>query len=293
VYFYAGIAKLNYDWLVNTMPLKIWLPANTNLPVIGSFLDKVWVAYFFSWFGAFYDLSIPFLLYLKKTRFIAYFLVVIFHLSTALLFQIGMFPYIMILITLIFFSEKFHKNILNSLKGVFGANNRVMKPVFFKISAPGLNIIAVLLIVHFTVQLIFPFRHFLYPDNLFWTEQGYRFSWRVMLMEKAGSAFFYVGDPDTGRKEEVSNLKYLTKNQEKMMSTQPDMILQFAHFLEEEYKKKGIKNPVVTVKSYVTLNGKGSKLLIDTKTDLTELKDGFSPKSWILPYQEINSYDTP
>jgi hypothetical protein len=33
-------------------------------------------------------------------------------------------------------------------------------------------------------QLLFPFRYLCYPNELFWTEEGFRFSWRVMLMEK-------------------------------------------------------------------------------------------------------------
>jgi hypothetical protein len=32
VYVYAGLAKLNSDWLLEAMPLKIWLPNNSNLP---------------------------------------------------------------------------------------------------------------------------------------------------------------------------------------------------------------------------------------------------------------------
>ena len=35
VYFYAGLAKLNSDWLFNAMPLNIWLPSKFDLPLIG------------------------------------------------------------------------------------------------------------------------------------------------------------------------------------------------------------------------------------------------------------------
>jgi hypothetical protein len=62
VYFFAGISKLNYDWLIAAMPLKIWLPASSHLPVIGWLLPHKWVAYAFSWFGALFDLFIGFLL---------------------------------------------------------------------------------------------------------------------------------------------------------------------------------------------------------------------------------------
>ncbi len=112
VYFYAGLAKLNPDWLLHAQPLRLWLPARTHLPVIGPFLGKVWVAYLFSWSGALYDLSIPFLLLYRRTRLLAYFVVIAFHALTAALFPIGMFPYIMMAATLIFFPESFHRKII-------------------------------------------------------------------------------------------------------------------------------------------------------------------------------------
>ena len=44
------------------------------------------------------------------------------------------------------------------------------------------------------MQILIPFRSLIYPGELFWTEEGYRFSWRVMLMEKAGYASFKIVD---------------------------------------------------------------------------------------------------
>jgi len=140
----------------------------------------------------------------------------------------------------------------------------------------------------FLIQVSLPFRYLLYPGNLYWTEQGYRFSWRVMLMEKAGYAIFHITNPENGRTWEVNNYDFLTPNQEKMMSTQPDMILQFAHHLEQHYQQKGIPNPKVTAEVYVTLNGKQSRLFIDPTVDLTQIKDSFAPKNWILPFETNN-----
>ncbi|MDQ3395205.1 MAG: HTTM domain-containing protein [Bacteroidota bacterium] len=291
VYFYAGLAKLNYDWLFNAMPLKIWLPAKTHLPISGQFLDKIWVAYFFSWFGAIYDLSIVFFLSIRKTRAIAYFFVVIFHLTTAWMFPIGMFPYIMILITLIYFSTDFHKNVLHLLSKTFTGfhqDNINEKKKLLPTFAPAKSKIFVwVLALHFIFQVLFPFRYLLYPGALFWTEEGFRFSWRVMLIEKAGTTFFYVEDPESGRKGEVMVGEYLTKNQEKMMATQPDMILQFAHFLKEEYQEKGITDPKITVESYVSLNGSGSRLFIDGTVNLAKEKESFMAKKWVLPFKNI------
>jgi hypothetical protein len=281
VYFFAGIAKLNADWMTKALPLKIWLPAKANLPIIGPWLSKTWVAYVFSWFGAFYDLLIPFFLLIKKYRSIAYFFVVVFHLATYFLFQIGMFPFVMIGATVIFFSTEWHLKNQQRILKLFK-----IKPSEYlvQVESQKNKMIMIGFAVFFFFQLIFPFRFMAYPGKLFWTEQGYRFSWRVMLMEKAGYATFHITNPANGRSWEVNNYDYLTPNQEKMMSTQADMIIQFAHYLEKEYQSKGISNPIITVECYVTLNGSQAQLLIDPTLDLTKVNDTFAPKSWILPF---------
>jgi hypothetical protein len=140
-------------------------------------------------------------------------------------------------------------------------------------------------VLYFVIQVLVPFRFLLYPGKLYWTEEGYRFSWRVMLIEKGGTVFFHVKDPITQHKAEVVNAQYLTTLQENMMATQPDMILQYAHFLAGEYRQKGIENPIVTAESYVTLNGSGSRLYIDSTVNLATERETLGHKRWILPFR--------
>lgn len=296
VYFFAGAAKLNPDWLFSALPLKIWLPAKAHLPVIGWLMEYEATAFMFSWAGAFYDLTIAFFLLYKPTRIPAYISVIVFHLVTYSLFQIGMFPFIMILSTLIFFSPEFHEGVIRRVQSIFSDISKRIgwfkndehqpstgKPI---LTARAPRWLTMLLIAHFVLQLLLPFRFILYPGNLFWSEQGFRFSWRVMLMEKAGYAVFHVSDPETGRTWEVANWEHLTEVQEKMMATQPDMILQFAHHLEEYYQQKGIDDAAVTAASYVTLNGRRSRLLINPEVDLTKIDRGWAHKDWITEYPE-------
>lgn len=283
VYFFAGIAKINPDWMLHALPLKIWLPAKSELPLIGGMLKEKWLAYLFSWAGCLYDLFIVFFLLYKPTRILAYSAVIVFHIMTAILFPIGVFPYIMIFSTLIFFSEEFHKKLLSCL----GVKNTLFQKVDSERNKIGFkNLKVTLITVWILLHLFLPFRYLLYEGNLFWHEQGYRFSWRVMLMEKAGYANFYITDPHTKRFVIADNNAYLSPNQIKMMSTQPDMILQFAHFLGEKYQEKGIRNPEVTAEVYVTLNGEPSRLFIDKNIDLSKEKRGFHKKKWIIPYQK-------
>lgn len=285
VYLYAGLAKLNPEWMMEALPLKIWLPMYSHLPLVGGLMNELWVAYAFSWFGAIYDLSIPFLLFYSRTRPYAFIAVVVFHISTWLLFPIGMFPFIMILATTIFFSPESHKKVLSHLKNIF-SQRRILEPIsghtIYKTNHQKLiwSIFTAFLIV----QMALPLRAYLYPGKLFWTEQGYRFSWRVMLMEKAGYAIFHIKDKKTGREWEDYASDYLSAMQAKQMSTQPDLILQFAHYLKQRWADQGYEDVEIRAEVYVSLNGGVNRLLVDSNTDLTQIKDSFGHKTWVLPY---------
>jgi hypothetical protein len=282
VYFFAGLAKVNHAWLIEAQPLRTWLPAFSHFHLIGDYMEEAWVAYFFSWFSCAYDLLIGFFLFNRRTSAIAYIFVLIFHLATALFFNIGMFPYIMITITLIFLREEGHVKVVNTLKnGLLYKNGDTS----FSLTPSFVPAFKLLFLAYFLVQVLAPMRYILYSGKLFWTEQGYRFSWRVMLMEKAGTAFFYVRDGQTGRQTEVDNKQYLTYVQEKMMATQPDMMVDYARFLKEEYIRLGFKDPQVRAQSYVTLNGCGSREFIDPNVDLSkESNSFFQNKAWIKSY---------
>jgi len=283
VYIYAGLAKINADWLLRALPLRIWVPANDALPLIGPLFSWKITPWLFSWAGMLYDTTIVFWLMWKKTRLPAYCTVIVFHTLTGLMFQIGVFPLVMIGATWIFFSPAFHERFIGWLE------KRLRLPSVPDISLtpvrPSSRFSWVFLSCFFAFQLLFPWRYLLYPGHVFWTEEGYRFSWRVMLMEKAGTATFYVKDGITGREGVVDNSEFLKPHQEKQMAMQPDLILQYAHFLADHYESKGVQNPSVRVEAYVTLNARPSRLLIDPEADLTRIRDGWPPKDWILPYE--------
>jgi len=154
VYVYAGLAKLNSDWLVDAMPLSIWLPAKTDIPLIGGLMGEEWVHYAFSWFGALYDLSIPFLLLYRPTRWIAFGFVVVFHIMTRVLFSIGMFPYIMI----VSIDKSRFDNGLN-----FNLFPSIRKKMVYAIVS-----------IFFVIQLLLPWRYLAYPGELFWTEEHFQ-----------------------------------------------------------------------------------------------------------------------
>lgn len=288
VYFYAGLAKLNSDWIIDAMPLSIWLPSAYDLPLLGDMLQKKWLIYVFSWSGALYDLSIPFLLFYKKTRWMAFMLVLVFHLLTGALFPIGMFPYIMIAASTIFFEPKWHQKAINYLAGILkislGKFDNALKKIesFSLVSRLKLAFLGLFLLF----QLLFPIRYLAYPGELFWTEEGYRFSWRVMLMEKAAYAQFKIVEPQSGNEFYIDNSEFLSSFQEKQMSGQADMILQYAHFLKAHYEQEGMQNVEVYADVFVALNGRKSKRYISPEIDLSKINDSFAHKNWILKFDD-------
>ena len=288
VYIYAGLAKINSDWLLRAMPLKIWLPSKYDLPFVGAnFMQQEWFHFTMSWSGMLYDLSIPFLLLYRRTRLVAFALVMFFHIFTRVLFPIGVFPYVMIVATLIFFDAQFHERILNIIRKVLrwcAVSLPNLREVDLR--QPKSTMTIYILAVFFLIQLTLPFRYLLYPGELFWTEEGYRFSWRVMLMEKAGYAEFRVVNTKTGQSFNVNNRDFLSSFQEKQMSTQPDFILEYAKFLERHFKSQGHQNIAIYVDSYVALNGRLSQPFIDPNVNLLEQRESFKPKQWILPFND-------
>ena len=288
VYFYAGLAKLNSDWLMEAMPLKIWLPSKYDVPLLGELMHKEWMHFGFSWAGALYDLAIPFLLLYRKTRIPAFLAVLVFHVLTRILFPIGMFPYIMIVSALIFFDSSLHKRLLKGLSRLIRAdwlrfeNGKAIPNAITGWRQWKLG----LLTAFFALQLLLPFRYLLYPGELFWTEEGYRFSWRVMLMEKAGYANFKIVDAVSGRRFYVDNSDFLSPFQEKQMATQPDFILEYAHYLKRHFESQGHQNLEVYVESFVALNGRLSRPYIDPEVNLVAQKESFKHKNWILPFDD-------
>jgi hypothetical protein len=227
------------------------------------------------------------LLLYKPTRKVAFFLVVVFHVLTRVLFPIGVFPFVMIVSALIFFDAAGHQKSIHFISRIFKSSEAkfadLKSRVPFKYTS---KIPAVIIGFFLVVQVFLPWRYLAYPGELFWTEEGYRFSWRVMLMEKAGYAQFKILDLKSGKKFLVNNSDFLTTFQEKQMSTQPDFIIQYAHFLGEHYSHQGHENVGVFVESYVALNGRLSQPYIDPAVNLMEVNENFGSRDFLIPFND-------
>lgn len=277
VYIFAGLAKLEADWLLHAQPLNLWLNARDELPLVGGLFGELWFAYAMSWAGFLYDLTIPLWLSLERTRRFAYLAVVVFHAFTLALFDIGMFPAIMVISTTVFFSSDWPRRFLRAGSPVFLELGPVASPGPFLRLAPIL-----VFALYLAFQVAFPLRHYRAAGTVLWNEVGMRYAWKVMVREKNGSVEYRVRDAKTGRSWHVNPRRYLDLRQTMEMSGQPDLIAQLAHHVAHDFRRRGVDRVEVFVDAWVSLNGRKPSRLIAPDVDLLRV-GGLDPTAWILP----------
>src|ERR1044071_9007933 len=90
-------------------------------------------------------------------------------------------------------------------------------PIAHEISCPSLSasqkLVAGLLAAYLVVQLLFPLRHYLYPGDVNWTEEGHNFAWHMKLRTKVGEAVFTLTHPGSGQSWTVKPDAYLKSHQ--------------------------------------------------------------------------------
>lgn len=284
IYTFAGIAKLNSDWLVAAEPLRRWLPALSDTPWIGSLFLIPILPWLMSWAGMCFDLTIAAWLLWPRSRGWAFAAVVVFHGLTALLFPIGVFPWMMVFLALLFFEPTWPQD-LGRLVSRRWQKKQLRSEPLTALPAYRLSWHLPVLGLFFLIQFCLPLRHWYYPGNVLWSEEGFRFSWYVMLIDKTGTVEFKVHDPDSGRFWIVNPNQELTAFQTRMLQTQPDMIHQYAQHLGQRWQAKGYADIAVYAEAYASLNGRPSQLLIDPQANLMAIPRSLKPQPFLRPLQ--------
>ncbi|MBC85857.1 MAG: hypothetical protein CL677_01660 [Bdellovibrionaceae bacterium] len=258
VYIFAGVAKFNYEWVVLGQPLAIWFKdIFTALSIPQDY--QVPLARAIGVFTGIFELSLPFFLSRPTTRFGAYMVALVFHISTYFCFNIGVFPLIMMISATLFFDPKW-PSILGSKFCNFFLNNPHIKSLRIK---PALY--TSILIPFFSFQIFLATRHFFIDGQLFWHERGFNFSWHVMAVEKAGYLRYLIKTPGLEPKW-VYPSDTLSDLQSKMIGMRPDMIIQFAHHIADVHPK----GTQVFAESFISINGRPAERYFDLNANLLE-----------------------
>jgi hypothetical protein len=282
-YFFGGVAKLQPDWLFGREPMRAWLAARTDFPVIGTYFTREWMVWAFAYGGLLLDLAIVPLLLWRRTRLLALALATLFHLLNARLFTIGIFPWLMIGATLIFFPPDWPRRLARRvLRAPLGSTTREVAETA-RPSRLARRAAIAFLCVYLPLQLAMPLRHHLYPGPVSWTEEGHLFSWRMKLRDKEGEARFIVTDK-AGNTATIEPRRFLTRIQADDMVGDPDLLLQFSRYLASLYRERGVEVEVRAVTS-VSLNGRCPQPLIDPTVNLAAQRRSLEPASWIAPLE--------
>ncbi len=274
VYTYGAVAKIYPDWLDGTVA-EVLMRGKKDLWLVGELLQQKWTHYTIAYVGILFDALIVPLLLWKRTRNIAFFASIFFHLFNSFVFQIGIFPYLSLAFILFFFPTKTIHKIFLRQKPYYD-QEEVIVPEYRK------PFVAVF-IIYFIVQIGLPLRHWFFKDDVLWTEEGHRLSWRMMLRAKSGRTTFKVIDTRTNLEIPIQIEDYLTTKQQRTVSTKPDVIWQFAQRLKKMYADKGV-DVKVYVNASVRVNGGDLNQLIDPEVDLANVKwHPFKHSEWLRP----------
>tara|TARA_R110000764_G_scaffold43531_2_gene97812 strand:+ start:5247 stop:6566 length:1320 start_codon:yes stop_codon:yes gene_type:complete len=279
VYTYASVAKLYGDWLDFSI-IEILFKNKKSYPIIGGLLQEPLVHRVVGISGILFDLLIVPALLWKPTRKWAFVASLFFHLFNSIVFQIGIFPYLALAFTVFFFEPE------------------TIRKLFFKKKEPYLeNVLTVppqrelvlgILSLYFLIQLVLPIRHYFIEDDVLWTEEGHRMSWRMMLRSRTGITTFKIVNHTNGNSYLVNLDDYLSRGQKSKIKSYPDFMWQFAQRLRREYTEKG-EDISVFVNSRVSINGKPYQEFIDPKIDLGNVSwNYFGHNDWILPSPSKN-----
>ena len=291
VYVHAALAKVSADWLLHGQPLGIWLSARADVPLVGALFTDPWLPYVAlvaGWTGFLNDLVAPLLLSLRRTRAWMFALLVGFHGATSVLFDIGLFPLIMLCGATLFFEPDWPERAWARLRRAGAARGVGGQSALASGARPRLGgrlgpWPSGLLAAFLLFQTLAPLRAHLYGGNVLWHEQGMRFSWRVLCRAKAGSVTYRVRWDGHPRDVYVAPGSYLDRRQESEMSGQPDLILQLAHRVADDFRARGHRGVEVRVDALASLNGRRMARLIDPEVDLARAEDGLTAAPWILP----------
>jgi hypothetical protein len=276
VYTYASVAKMYPDWISGEVTTNL-MGGRKSLPIIGGFLQQKWLHYLLTYVGIGFDLLVvPGLLW-KRTRKFFFVCSIIFHLFNSFVLHIGIFPYMSLALCLFFFEPATIRDLFLKDKKLYKGNEVILSPYR--------QLIIPVFALYFLSQILLPLRHWTFQDDVLWTEEGHRLSWRMMLRSKTGYVSLKVVDNDSKTTTYVNPATYTSKKQASRVATKPDMLWQFVQVLKKKYADEG-KNVSIYAEGRVRVNNHPYQKLFDPTVDLAKEEwSHFSHHDWLLPFQ--------
>ena len=275
LYFFATIAKFYPGWLDGSFTRLLFV--NNPFEVIKQIVEHPSFHLFIAYSGILFDLLIVPLLLIRKTRSMAFFAAIFFHLFNAIFLHIGIFPFFALSFTVFFYPPDFMRKIFFKRKPILEETeiNYETKPTLLWFFIP-----------YFIIQLALPIRHWFIPHDVLWTEEGHRLSWRMMLRSRQAITHFRIIDKETDDLILYDYRKNLSDKQQNFVAANPDGIWQMAQIIKKEFADKN-QDVSIFVDSQVSINGGMYQQFIDPNVDFATAKwNYFGHDEWILIPEE-------
>ena len=288
VYFYGGIAKLNPDWLMRQEPMRTALHEYVLAHPSAAFLEGGASLAFFNYGGLLFDLGIGFLLLWCRTRWAAIGLVLLFIITNHFLFEdIGVFPFVMLPATLLFFAPEEVAAFLDK-RGWRVKSDQGRKRSQQDATEPGerWQRTRLLLAVYMAFQILFPLRWVLLSGNVDWTTIGQRFSWRMKTTTLGVDSMKFSLTNDAGEHAVLDASTYLNTTQLSVLPKDPRMVIAFARFALDDMHKRGIPAQHVLADIVVRFNGRSPQPLFLPDLDVAALRPESDPQEKWMPVLE-------
>jgi hypothetical protein len=115
MYIYAGIVKINPDWL-RLEPMGMWLSRRDDMPLVGELFNQDWVVALAAYGSiALHIVGAPLLL-VRRARGWVMAIYFAFHLANHFLFRIGIFPWVAMAGTLLFLEPDWPRRALRRVR---------------------------------------------------------------------------------------------------------------------------------------------------------------------------------
>lgn len=285
---YAGLVKLTPDWLAG-QPLANWLRNAPDPGPFGFLFPYDWFFPLACWaVVALHVLGAPLLMW-HRTRLAVFLIYCVFHILNSFYFNIGIFPWMTIAATTIFFAPDWPHRLARWLLARFEPLGPMPTPAPAR-ARPLHGAVLAAMAVWLAVQIILPLRGAIFDSEIRWSGEGHRFSWRMRIYDREAYGSFFVTVPGgSGQMDQVWIVDphdYLNDRQASKVLPRADMVHAFALWLEQEWRANGYDAVEVRADIWKSLNGRPFQPFIDDSADLTKVRNHpLRRNEWVLPLE--------
>lgn len=283
VYFYGGIAKLKYDWLIGCQPVRSMIEFIPDSNILAGLIKNEFAVYVFNYGGILIDLAAPFLLWNKNFRRWAIYPLILFHILNSIIFKdIGIFPFVMLAGLILFYRSDelpFIGKWIDKTEEENISGDRHAERTALKAHIP------YLLVLYVVFQLLFPLRGFFLPNDMDWTTIGNRFSWRMKVDSRNIHSMVFTTADSRGFELFPVPINQLVNDMQILnLSMDPRSVRQFAIMLKERSSEKFPEAQQVKANIMVSYNGRRPQFFVDPSNDLASVRySPFRKLDWVNP----------